>query len=251
MISPDLRQLTDAGFEGVDLFGRAVRLDVLRIAGTLITDVTLNKIADAFTAHGLDALPRTFDILNCTELTDTSINRIMVVDADERKLAQAEQRAPNFALTGLRVQEVDYELYIGEDPKKFLCRNGIRRSMFGEQDGMYFYKSDMRFASKEEQAQMGVSDMENEMEPRLFKWAITNVPDPAVIKVVSLDQPWKQLDEKQGRKKVNKGSITLEAQGVGETLIEMRWCRAEAPNGNCTRDEAINIQVSIHGERKM
>ena len=73
-----MRTITDAAFDGFDLANREEKLDVLRIAGSLITDSAIEKVVNAYNEKGLAALPAMLDILNCTELTDKGISLIAV-----------------------------------------------------------------------------------------------------------------------------------------------------------------------------
>lgn len=240
-----MRTITDASFEGLSLADRPERVNVLRIAGSRITNKTLEGLMAGYTEHGLTALPEMIDILNCTELTDDGIKPLMVVDAEQRVLAKMEQRATDFALTGLRLQEVEYELLAGEESKKLWARNGIRRTTFGENDGMYIYMSSLRFASKAVQAEEGVGEGNEDA----FKWSILNKFDEDVVKVLAVEQPYREMDEKTKRKKVKRGFVKVHPAGKGEVTLELRWGRDGATVGNCTRDEGINIRIVVTDEK--
>ena len=94
---------------------------------------------------GLSAVPVVLDILNCTEVTDEGLQRLCAIDLAEFQKARVEQRVADFALTGLRIQEAEVQIFVGEDVRKHALRNGVRRNTFGVNDGMYLYKSSSRF----------------------------------------------------------------------------------------------------------
>jgi len=62
-------------------------------------------------------------------------------------------------------------------------------------------------------------------------------------KVVSIEQPYKEYDEKTDSKKIKRGGIFLAATGEGEVTIELRCAPGEKARYNCTTHEAINVRV--------
>jgi hypothetical protein len=79
---------------------------VLRIAGQLITNATCERFVAQFQEHGVAALPRVLDLLNCTGLTDEGMASFLAINDEERAQCRLDQRPFEFAITGLRVQEV-------------------------------------------------------------------------------------------------------------------------------------------------
>lgn len=98
----------------------------------------MRQFAEDFDAKGIEAVPIVLDILNCTELTDrgeclslpdprdppsmwlhrrylthdpglavAGLDRLCEIDLEHFEKSRIEQRAADFALTGLRVQEVN------------------------------------------------------------------------------------------------------------------------------------------------
>lgn len=280
--------------QGIDLSARPQRMDVLRLAGSRITDKTVQRFADDFDAKGIGAVPKVLDILNCTELTDggatstpkpcfaatevhsefgavAGLQRLCEIDLQQFQQSRVEQRTADFALTGLRIQEAkpccppylptdilihllshalyvclvplqaEIQIFVGEKPKKHLLRNGVRRSTFGVNDGLYLYKSSNRFRGKD--ANQQVTEDDSDAVILDSRWCVSRNPNEAIAKVVAVEQPYKEYDEKTDSKKIKRGGVLIEGTSEGEVTIELRCAPGENAVYNCTTHEAINVRV--------
>lgn len=76
------------------------------------------------------------------------------------------------------------------------------------------------------------------------KWLVAKSPNEQIAKVVSIEQPYKEYDEKTDAKKIKRGGVVIDATGEGEVTIELRCAPSEKEaQYNCTTHEAINVKV--------
>jgi len=240
-VNPALRTITDNALEGVALHERSQRLEVLRLAGSRITNRSLQCLMKGYDEHGYEALPIILDILNCTGLDDEGLRPIMTIDQGERVNARADQRLPLFSLTGLRIQEAEFTMHVGEDPKTLTLEDTKRRTTYCNHDGLYLFGSGGdRFGSK------NIATGGDDTATFKPEWQITTdsgKKEDQVAKVNQIQQPYREFDEKQKRKVVRRGAIELEPVGDGTTLLEFRFANDGAAS-NCTCDEGINLKVT-------